>query len=418
MAKSSNANIIVDPDGDLILLLDPAIPKSSKSDDSSSADTGSVKTPDDEICRESQMTQSVEVEPSEDEPIPIYNDSILVSSKHMSLASPVFKAMLQGGFQEAITLKETGKLEVPLPDDDPAAMKILIDAIHGRMKSVPLKIELELLTQLAILVDKYQCPEVLLPYPVIWKNKLQDWTDSSSDIARWLCIAWQFELDDEFLRATKWIQEQGTCDLETTMATMKYNLPIPKQVTDKMEMRRLEGIRKAVKILEDLITKYQHPAIRCTATEIPQIENKDPIKTSPSPYQSSLYQSSLYQTYPTQNLSNQIHPVQNHLKQISFLSYDHVVHYRRDCDSMLLGSLTKSAIINGLFPLPAPPYTSWSLNSLLAKMQLLEASNLCSKLLKTSVVQHGVIDGLRYSIRNIDKSGLTLKACKKLVGNT
>ncbi|TGO20773.1 hypothetical protein BPAE_0267g00130 [Botrytis paeoniae] len=387
MAKSTNANIIVDPDGDLILLLDP-IPKSSKSDDSSSTDAGFVKTPDDEICTESQMTQSVEAEASEDEPTPIYNDSILVSSKHMSLASPVFKAMLQGGFQEAITLKETGKLEVPLPDDDPAAMKILINIIHGRMKSIPLKIDLELFTQLAILADKYHCAEVIRPYPEIWKSKLQDWCDICEDIACWICIAWQFELNDEFLRATKWIQEKGTCDLVTTMGTMKFNLPIPKRVTDQIEMCRLEGIREVVQSLEVLITMYQKPGNRCTATKIPEIEYSDPTQIYP------------YQHFPAQSRSN--------TKQISFLNYDKVASYRRGCDSMLLGSLIKSAIENGLFPLPASPYTSWSVKSLRDKMELLEASGLCSKFVKTTVVQHDVIGGLKRSIRGITQWGLYL----------
>lgn len=141
--------------------------------------------------------------------------------------------MLQGGFREAITLKTTGKLELPLPDDDPAAMKILTDMIHGRMKLIPAVINLELFTQLAILVDKYRCAEVVCPYHDIWKNTVQNWAFTSEDMARWLCVAWQFELDAEFRRASSWIEGQATCDLVTTMAKMKYNLPIPKQVTGK-----------------------------------------------------------------------------------------------------------------------------------------------------------------------------------------
>ncbi|KAF7903596.1 uncharacterized protein EAF01_006645 [Botrytis porri] len=394
MAISSSANIIVDPGGDLVLLLNPTIRNSSKSDSSSSANP---------VATGSKMIRSLQGEISETsqhEPTPIYSDHILVSSKHMSLASPIFKAMLQGGFREAITLKEIGRLEVPLPDDHPAAMKILINMIHGRMNSIPLRIDLKLFTWIAILVDKYRCAEVIGPYPSIWKMDLQDWTNSSSDVARWLCIAWQFELHEEFLRATKLIQLQSTCDLETTIAKLRYNLPIPKKVTDKIEMCRQEGIRKAVKFLENFITMYQKSDNRCTARTIPEIEYKDTTRRD-------LYGS---YGYPRR-------PIDDQSKQISFLNYDEVVSYRRDCDSMLLGSLTKSLIEHGLFPLPPSPYTSWSIKYLRQRIELLEASSLCSRLLETSVVRHDVIDGLKKSVRTISVLGLTLKDGKKLVSN-
>lgn len=159
----------------------------------------------------------------------------------------------------------------------------------------------------------------------------------------------------------------------------------------------LEGIRKAVKYLEDFITMYQNLDNRCTATTIPEIEYKDPNQRD---------------TYPYSSRSR------SDTTQISFLNYDEVVSYRRDCDSMLLGSLTKSAIEHGLFPLPVSPYTSWSMIFLRHKIELLQASSLCSKLLKTTVVQHDVIDGLKTSVRAIMTLGLTLKDGKKLVSNT
>ncbi|KAF7947594.1 hypothetical protein EAE96_008678 [Botrytis aclada] len=399
MAVSSSANIIVDPDGDLVLLLNPTMPNSSKSDRSSPADPEAIDTSNDDMSTELEMIRSLEgatLKASQHEPAPIYSDHVLVSSKHMSLASPVFKAMLQGGFQEAITLKETGKLEVPLPDDDPAAMKMLINMIHGRKKLIPSMIRLELFTQLAILVDKYLCAEVVCPYHDIWKNTMQHSAATSENMARWLCIAWQFELDAEFLRASIWLEEKGTCDLVATMATMKYNLPIPKQVTDAIEINRQNGVGKAVKHLEDFIKMYQNAANCCNAKKIPEIEYKNPNKRDQYSYS---------------------HSSRSDTTQISFLNYDEVVSYRRDCDSMLLGSLTKSAIEHRLFPLPASPYTSWSLTSLRYKTELLQASSLCSKLLKTSVVQHEVIDGLKNSIRAIKTWGLTLKNGKMLVSN-
>lgn len=147
--------------------------------------------------------------------------------------------MLQGNFREAITLKTTGKLELPLPDDEPAAMKILINIIHGRMKLIPSKIDLELFTQLAILVDKYHCVEVVCPYHEIWTNTMQACASTCGNMARWLCIAWQFEMDAKFHEASTWIETYGTCDLVKTMAIMKYSLPIPKPVTGKFTSMKI-----------------------------------------------------------------------------------------------------------------------------------------------------------------------------------
>jgi hypothetical protein len=46
---------------------------------------------------------------------------MLVSSRHLILASSVFEAMLQDRFKEGQALRSTGYLELPLPDDDPVA---------------------------------------------------------------------------------------------------------------------------------------------------------------------------------------------------------------------------------------------------------------------------------------------------------
>ncbi|CAD6448668.1 a3938c3d-7df9-4018-8993-d9c3dc00e44b [Sclerotinia trifoliorum] len=384
MVNSSGSNIIVDPDGDLILLINQTKPKSTSCLSIPGAGAIAAATNDDSGSTDSEMTRSLEFETSEDDSTLVYNDRILVSSKHMSLASPVFKAMLQGGFREGIELKTTGKVEVPLPDDDPAAMRILINIIHGRMNSVPLNIDLELFTQMAILADKYQCTEVVRPFPSIWTNGLTTgWTTSSTSIACWLCIAWHFELDSEFLRATQLIQGEGTCSLEETISARESNLPIPELVVDKLESYRIEGIGKAVQVLKDTIYKYQQPVLQCTSRMLPGSCDRYGSQHSP-------------------------------------MEYTNVNTYRNGCDSMVLGTLIKSAIANNLYPLTEPPYTSWSLQSFTAKAQLLEASTLCGKVANIYVPPHtiNVIDQLKKSIHSIVKPPLTLAVCKELVKKT
>ncbi|THV45185.1 hypothetical protein BGAL_0519g00020 [Botrytis galanthina] len=362
MALSSSANIIVDPDGDLILLLNPTIPKSSKSDGSPPTNPEASKTTNDDLSTELQMICSLENKKSETslhQPTPFYSDHIL------------------GNFREAITLKTAGKLELPLPDDDPAAMKILINIIHGRISMVPLKIELNSFSQMAVLVDKYQCREVVQLLPPVWKNGLSHTLSEGRwvNIVQWVCIAWQFELEDEFRIATQIIREKSNWTMEGLIGRIKYDLPIPNYVVDKIESCRLEGIRKLCKIVQDTITEYQSSSCFCSAANIPWVIDN----------------------------SYEHHGIANDLPS-----------YRNDCDSMVLGSLIKSAVSNGLYPLPEEPYTSWSLYSLTAKVKLLKADSLCFKLTQRELEDHNITENIRESIKDVYKSRLTLAACKEL----
>ncbi len=87
---------------------------------------------------------------------------MIVSSKYMMLASLVFKAMLQPGlFREGIQRNAADQMEVELPDNDQHIIVIVLNIIHGRNRFVPKQADLEILTKLAILVDKYQMVEAV-----------------------------------------------------------------------------------------------------------------------------------------------------------------------------------------------------------------------------------------------------------------
>ncbi|KAF5872370.1 uncharacterized protein Bfra_005729 [Botrytis fragariae] len=392
MAMSSSANIVVDPDGDLVLLLNPNTPDPPSFDAMMSALNSTCNTPDTETSSDADVKKraSLDFESSTSDSTLFYHDRILVSSKHMSLASPVFKAIIKGESHEDLVLRTTGKLELPLPDDDPPAMRILIDVIHGRMNSVPLKIDLNLFTQIAILVDRYQCREAVRLLPAIWKDELPSKFSEYAwdDIGRWICIAWQFELHDEFRRATQIVRESCTFSFEVLMATIGYDLPIPKFVAgkfsailnietsmsltlkDKLESSRIEGIHKAVTILKHTLLEYQSSIINCNSSAVP--DAVDPLGRQTD-----------------RDLSS----------------------YRVDCDSMVLGSLIKSAARNGLYPFPEWPYITWSLGSITAKFDLLKADSLCFKLEKGQAAKHDTIKRIRNSVQAIDKSGLSAAAC-------
>ncbi|KAK0381341.1 hypothetical protein CLIM01_01310 [Colletotrichum limetticola] len=77
----------------------------------------------------------------------------VVCSRALARASPVFRAMLFGGFSES---KPEGDIWiVKLPEDRPAPFSILLNIIHGCFSAVPQKLKLDELYQLLVVTNKY-----------------------------------------------------------------------------------------------------------------------------------------------------------------------------------------------------------------------------------------------------------------------
>lgn len=131
--------------------------------------------------------------------------------------------MLQRRFNESNVLRRTGSVEIPLPDDDPDAFLILLNIIHGRIRKVPLQVDLQMLTQLAILVDKYEIHECVEMFTNFWFAHLQPTIPDkyTEDIPSWICISWVFGKHDEFKTATRLLLH------ERREALPMGELPIP-----------------------------------------------------------------------------------------------------------------------------------------------------------------------------------------------
>lgn len=229
MATSSSSIVIIDPDGDLVLLLGP-VPL-SKSDASTSKSCIDVFNPN--ILSPKPANNPCE---RQNECIQLLRSEILVSSKHMSFASPVFKAMLTGDFREAVELREKGRTEIPLPDDDADAMIMLVKVIHGRLTSVSKYPDLILLTKIAILVDKYQCHESIEFAVNVWaaNHRLRPWAQRWYNTACRICVAWVFRLDDDFREATEDIIRQSDVGLEAILKENGLALQIPERIISKI----------------------------------------------------------------------------------------------------------------------------------------------------------------------------------------
>lgn len=189
--------ILVDPDGDLLLLLQPIT--------SGTALKGNTT----------------------------YQTQLLLSSKHMILASPTFKALLEKhDFKEGLEMRVTGKVEVSIPEDYPTAFTTLAYIAHCRHDRVSLSFDLHTLTQLAILVDKYQMHSSVKVFADIWVRALSNQIPNvlSDAVIQWLCLSWVFHLNTEFRLMSKILQQQTTGSVSKRISSTNWDVPVPQRV--------------------------------------------------------------------------------------------------------------------------------------------------------------------------------------------
>ena len=104
---------------------------------------------------------------------------IRVHSKVLSLASPVFAAMLSPRFAEGKTLEDNkGTVDSPtainLPDDDPEAMSLICRILHFKEDAAQQPCYQRFtMMRLAQVCEKYDMSRTLSPWSNIWINESQ-----------------------------------------------------------------------------------------------------------------------------------------------------------------------------------------------------------------------------------------------------
>lgn len=96
----------------------------------------------------------------------------LICSRTLARSSPVMNAMLLGGFHES------RQSTISLPEDNPKAMKIILDMVHGNFDCVPHTCDglcVEDLYQITVLTDKYAMTQKLRPWVRAWSICVNTW---------------------------------------------------------------------------------------------------------------------------------------------------------------------------------------------------------------------------------------------------
>lgn len=127
-----------------------------------------------------------------------------LSSKHLVLASTYFRKVLSGSWKESISSPDSCYI-VGATEWDSEAMLVLMNIIHGWAQRVPRSLNLEMLSKVAVLVDYYDCHEVVALHVECWIRQLDGKLPRKDDrdMILWLWVSWAFQCESIYETITK-----------------------------------------------------------------------------------------------------------------------------------------------------------------------------------------------------------------------
>lgn len=118
-----------------------------------------------------------------------------VSSHALSIASPVWKKFL---YPPWATKSSKPVDTIDCFGDDPEALTILLNIAHLKFRLVPKqRLSYPGLLQMAILVDQYDCIELVQPWLDLWLGN-DERRSQKPGKEEWLFLAWVFGRDNVF----------------------------------------------------------------------------------------------------------------------------------------------------------------------------------------------------------------------------
>ena len=159
------------------------------------------------------LTSPIVIDPAGDIELLVHHGNqwmtFQVSSKAMSMASPVWRVMLdpRGPFRES----QPENNEVTFHDDDAEALLILLLAAHLRFQHVPHELCLDQLLAVCTACDKYDCVELIRPWISGWQACQSRLADQAMR-AKQLFITWTIGDEAAFERVARTFVNLSTAD--------------------------------------------------------------------------------------------------------------------------------------------------------------------------------------------------------------
>ncbi|KAF5253524.1 hypothetical protein FANTH_1595 [Fusarium anthophilum] len=177
---------------------------------------------------------------------------MLVSGKHLELASPIFKTMVTGPFAEG-KADSSGFRLITASDWDPEAFNIVLTIMHGYNRDVPRSLSLEMLVKVAMIVNYYDCLESVELYTGIWLQALRPELPKvyGRDCILYLFISWVFSEPIIFQNMTQLAlrHSQRLIDAE--------DFPIPANILEEIDIARQSALAETFSGIYELFDRLQ-----------------------------------------------------------------------------------------------------------------------------------------------------------------
>ncbi|KAF9875695.1 hypothetical protein CkaCkLH20_06627 [Colletotrichum karsti] len=129
---------------------------------------------------------------------------LYVSSHFLRVTSPYFKLLLTSSFREGTQVQNGERPIIPLEDDCPEAMEIILSLLHYRVHSSPVHLTPEKLAKVAMCCDKYGCVGPLQAWIGQWLNEQPNCKKATPIEAGYLLVSLRmFGHESEFQRMLK-----------------------------------------------------------------------------------------------------------------------------------------------------------------------------------------------------------------------
>ncbi|KAH6853151.1 hypothetical protein B0I37DRAFT_1202 [Chaetomium sp. MPI-CAGE-AT-0009] len=174
---------------------------------------------------------------------------IKVSSRHLTLASRVFKNKLQFGITKS-ERQSDGRIHLKLAEEfDPKAVKIVMNVIHSRGSRVPKAVDLETLVEIALVVDRFQLFDAVEVYADRWISNLEANNPNTinDNTTPWIYISHIFRHAAIFQTATKLAAAQSTGPIPT------HGLPIREKIIQHIDTTRQNLLTRALTLLHQTL---------------------------------------------------------------------------------------------------------------------------------------------------------------------
>ncbi|GAB1309865.1 BTB domain-containing protein [Madurella fahalii] len=185
---------------------------------------------------------------------------IKVCSRHLALASRVFRNKLQFGSTRSARQSD-GRVHLKLAEGfDPKAVSIVMNAIHGRGSKVPKSVDLETLAQIALFVDRFQLLDAVEVYAERWIAKLEDVLPDTynRDLVLWIYISHVFHQAEVFKTVTRVAATHSTGPIRS------LGLPIREKIINHIDAQRQELVNQALTTLHQALDDLTSNTAPCT----------------------------------------------------------------------------------------------------------------------------------------------------------